>query len=378
MPFTTRLALRDLGRHQARAGAALAAITLAIGIPVAISVLAAVNLNSAKDGNLAANQLLIRIGSDAPVVPQIGDQELDQVRKTVNQYAAQLGTTATPLTMAYASDAPQSRGGNIDDGGGRPVMEVGRKAGSSTWRSSALYVATPAAARQFGFSLGAAKANTDVLTPVTDELELLGVPQRDLIARKQPIGDSAYSAVPDTFLTREAAQRHGFKTVTVGWFVQTPHDLTTAQLTTARELAASNGLVTEVRDAQDGLATLRWASIAGGTVLALGVLAMTVGTIRGEATDDLRTLTATGATRTIRRSLTGATAGCLALAGVVLGTIGAYAILLAAYADDLSTLARVPYLPLALALLTLPLLAAAAAWLTAGKEPDSMTRRRLE
>ncbi|NGO80994.1 FtsX-like permease family protein [Streptomyces sp. YC504] len=378
LPFTTRLALRDLGRHQARAGAALAAITLAIGIPVALSVLAAANVDSARQGNLAANQLLIRIGSDSPVVPRISEQEFEQVQGAIEQYASQLGATPTPLTKAYASQAPQTRGGNVDDEGGQPVIEIGRKTSADTWRSSALYVATPEAARQFGFDLKATQTGTDVLTPSTGELELLGAPQRDLIARTQPIPGSSYSSVPDAFLTSDAVRRHGWQTVTVGWFVQAPKDLTASQLTAARELAVAHGLVTETRDPQDGLATLRWASIAGGTVLALGVLAMTVGTIRGEATDDLGTLTATGATKTIRRNLTGATAGCLALAGVILGTIGAYSILLAAYADDLDTLARVPYLPLAPALLALPLLAAGTAWLTAGREPVSVTRHRLE
>ncbi|WP_330291211.1 hypothetical protein [Streptomyces sp. NBC_00576] len=183
--------------------------------------------------------------------------------------------------------------------------------------------------------------------------------------------------MPNAFLIPAALHRLGWHTITVGWFVQAPHDLTAVQLTAARDLAAANGLVTQAGDRQDGLATLRWASVAGGAVLALGVLAMTVGTIRGEAADELRTRTATGATTTIRRSLTAVTAGFLALAGVLLGTAGAYAILLAAYADDRSPLTHVPYIPLALTLLGLPVAAAATAWLAAGREPASMTRHLL-
>ncbi|MGW0661042.1 hypothetical protein [Streptodolium elevatio] len=105
---------------------------------------------------------------------------------------------------------------------------------------------------------------------------------------------------------------------------------------------------------------------------------MTVGTIRGEAADDLRTLTATGATRRIRRNLTAATAGGLAAAGVVLGTVGAYLVLTGAYFDDLGTLGHVPYGPLALALLGVPVPAAATGWLIAGREPPSTARRLLE
>jgi putative ABC transport system permease protein len=69
---------------------------------------------------------------------------------------------------------------------------------------------------------------------------------------------------------------------------------------------------------------------------------MTVGLIRGEAAGDLRTLTATGATSTTRRTLTAATSGALALLGGLLGAIGAYIALLAGYHNDLSALSRVP------------------------------------
>ena len=69
---------------------------------------------------------------------------------------------------------------------------------------------------------------------------------------------------------------------------------------------------------------------------------MTVGLIRSETANDLRTLTATGASSTTRRTLTGATAGALALLGALLGTAGAYAALLAWHRSDLSPLGHVP------------------------------------
>ena len=55
-------------------------------------------------------------------------------------------------------------------------------------------------------------------------------------------------------------------------------------------------------------------------LVALGVLAMTVGLIRSETAGDLRTLTATGASSATRRTLNAATAGALALLGGILGT----------------------------------------------------------
>jgi putative ABC transport system permease protein len=381
MPFTPRLALRDLGRYQARSGAALAAIALAVGIPVAVTVLAAANQVTADRGNLAGSQLLIRIGADdsnGPVVPVLASAELTRLRTAVDEYTAALGAQATPLAKAYDAGAPPARDA-ADGRPVRPVVELSRKTGANSWTAaSSLYVATPEAADRFGLDLTAAEPDTDVLTSSAGEFMLTGTEKRGLAAHTRHVPGSSYTAVPRAFLSQDTVARNGWKSLPSGWFVQAPHDLTPAQITEARDMAAANGLVTEVRDSQDNLATLRWAAVAGGALLALGVLAMTIGTIRGEAADELRTLTATGATSAIRRHLAAATAGILALAGVLLGTAGAYFILLAAFSDDLTTLVHVPYAPLALALFGTPALAAATAWLLAGREPAQLNRQLLE
>ena len=61
-----------------------------------------------------------------------------------------------------------------------------------------------------------------------------------------------------------------------------------------------------------------------GILLALGILAMSVGLIRSETAGDLRILAATGASGATRRTLTAATAGALGLLGAVMGTVAAY------------------------------------------------------
>jgi putative ABC transport system permease protein len=105
---------------------------------------------------------------------------------------------------------------------------------------------------------------------------------------------------------------------------------------------------------------------------------MTVGLIRGESAGDLRTLTAAGATSRIRRTLTATTAGALALLGAILAVAGAYVVMLALYHDDLSYLSDVPVLYLALAVIGVPLAAAAAGWLVAGREPPAIARTAIE
>ena len=113
-------------------------------------------------------------------------------------------------------------------------------------------------------------------------------------------------------------------------------------------------------------------------VLALAILALTVGLIRSESAGDLRTLTATGADSSIRRTLTATTAGALALLGALLGVAGAYAVLLAMYYDDLGHLSDVPLSYLTVAVVGVPLAAGAAGWLVAGREPPPIARSVIE
>jgi putative ABC transport system permease protein len=117
---------------------------------------------------------------------------------------------------------------------------------------------------------------------------------------------------------------------------------------------------------------------AAGALLALAILAMTVGLIRGESAGDLRTLTAAGATPRIRRTLTATTAGALAFLGALLGIAGAYGALAAMYYDDLGYLRDVPVLYLILAVVGVPVAAAVAGWLVAGREPPAIARAVID
>ena len=80
---------------------------------------------------------------------------------------------------------------------------------------------------------------------------------------------------------------------------------------------------------------LGW-SILIGLLIALGVLAMTVGLIRAETSGELRVLTAAGASRRTRRALTSITAGTLGLVGGVLGIVTAYLLVGAFLANNFS------------------------------------------
>jgi putative ABC transport system permease protein len=251
-----------------------------------------------------------------------------------------------------------------------------------------LYVASPALLAHYGLKASQLRPRSDVITsanslgglqifmPATEPR-----PRPSVIAHPdlQVVGQlPVYTSDPNTLITTHAMQALGLQPLPAGWLLQAPHPLTAAQLATARKAAAGAGLYVESRTPQKSLAPLRNWSTAAGILLALGVLAMTVGLIRSETANDLRTLTATGASSTTRRTLTGATAGALALLGALVGTAGAYAGLLAWHRSHLSPLGHVPVANLLIILIGLPVIATAAGWLLSGREPPAINRRPIE
>ena len=195
-----------------------------------------------------------------------------------------------------------------------------------------------------------------------------------------PSGTSA----PNTVITEHAISTLGLRSgiAADGWLIQTPNPPTATQITNARHTAAAAGLTIETKNSIPSVAVIiDWATVFG-IVLALGILAMTLGLIRSETAGDLRTLAATGASSWTRRTLTAVTAGALGLAGAVLGTVAAYAAAIG-YSwdnqlDGLSELTSVPTTSLLLILVGMPLAAAVAGWLLAGREPAAMAHQPLE
>ena len=91
---------------------------------------------------------------------------------------------------------------------------------------------------------------------------------------------------------------------------------------------------------------------------------------------------ATGAGGTTRRTLTAVTAGALGFAGAVLGTVAAYIAAIAYsfdnHLDGLGSLKNIPTTNLLIILIGMPLVAAAVAWLVAGREPAAIARQPMQ
>ena len=407
-PIAARLALRDLARYRARSGSALAAITLGILIAVMVIVLSAQRFGNVLDWagpNVASNQIIVYTPNGQGGPPPGGGHGQPVVKGNVRSWDRTAHAIAAALGAHEVVELIQ------------PNASLNHAASGRQW-TGAIYLATPQLLHSFGIPASQVDPNADILS-MRPGLSGLGRMQLNFAIKgsgaqsgpggggqQGPAGQSyppcprgacvanpviqgvgalpSGTSAPNTVITEHAIRTlhiTGTNDV-VGWFVQTPNPPTATQITNARQTAAAAGMSIETKNSIPTSADIiNWATVFG-IVLALGILAMSVGLIRSETASDLRTLAATGASSWTRRTITGVTAGALALAGAVLGTVAAYAAIIG-YSwdnqlDGLSELANVPVTNLLLILVGMPLLAAVAGWLLAGREPDAMTRQPIE
>jgi putative ABC transport system permease protein len=393
-PVAVRLALRDLARYQARSGAALAAVGLAVGIAATITISAAAQQahdRSATVGNLPSDQLIVWVngspnspGGGAVAAPRQNvpagpsQQQIDSARSAAASIAQSLGA-GSPLDLDVLSNptAGSSRPGP-GDGYAQivdPVDENGRKGFRFVDQP---YLATGALLDHYGITASNIRAGTQVLTSrtgLTGARLFDGVQPALHDVRIQVIGKlPQYTSAPDTLLTQQEATKLGLRPQSVGFLVQSHSALTAAQIRAARAAAVAAGVTVETRAALDhSMQRLREYATLVGILVALGVLAMTVGLIRSETSGDLRTLTAAGAGAFTRRMLTATTAGALGLLGGIIGVAGAYLALVAWHWHHINYLDQPPYLELAAMVIGLPIAALVGGGLF-GRTPSHLSR----
>jgi len=400
-PIAVRLALRDLARYRARSGSALSAISLGVFIASLVCVLTAQRYGNVLDyagPNLAPNQVIVyTAGSGHGQGP--GDQ----------------GGTPPAATISVQAQAAVARGIARSLGAGAgDVIELD-SAGASLQHAAAgrswsgpVYVATPQLLAAFGIKQ--VNPDADVLTMRPG---LSGLSKMQLVYTDkgpggghgpQDVGTNAFpcpvgqclanpviqeigalpsgTSAPNTVVTEHAISTLGLHVHAAGWLIQAPHNPTAGQITSARLTAAAVAMTIETKSSTPSSAEILDYATVFGIVLALGILAMSIGLIRSETARDLRTLAATGASSLTRRELTAATAFSLALGGAVLGTVAAYVAAIG-YSwgnplDGLSELASVPVGNLLIIVVGMPVAAAVVGWLMAGREPPALGRQPLE
>ena len=183
-------------------------------------------------------------------------------------------------------------------------------------------------------------------------------------------------------ITEHAMREFRFTATTTGWLIQAPGGLTATQITSATQTAATAGASIETVNDIPSYPQITDAATIFGMVLALGILAMSIGLVRSETASDLRTLTATGMSGTARRTLTAATAAALALTGAVVGTAGGLSrgdrLLQDQPAGPAFRAGQRPGGRPAVDRVGMPLIAVAVSWLLAGREPPAIARQPLE
>jgi len=402
-PISVRLALRDLSRYRARSGSALAAISIGILIAVIISVVAAARYANVLDyagPNLASNQLIVYTPNGQGGGPN-GPASMSPAQ--LQTMSAKAHTIATSLGSRSAVEL-ETTDANLE-----------HNAGGRNWNGP-LYVATPQLLRAFGITSSQFSPTADILTmrPGLSGLAKMQLhygsqkgpgPQRpgpgqnptsfpcpkgSCIANPPiqevsalPSGTSA----PNTVITEHAVRTLHLQTgpdSVAGWLIQTANPLTSAQIHNAQVAAAAANMSVETRSSVPSSATvIGWATVFG-IVLALAILAMSVGLIRSEAASDLRTLAATGASSRTRRNITAATAGALGFTGAVLGTVGGYIgtagwFRTSALNGGLTAMfTTVPVTNLLIILIGMPLVAAIGGWIFAGRQPRDLGHQPLE
>jgi putative ABC transport system permease protein len=401
-PIAARLALRDLVRYRARSGSALSAISLGVFIAALVCVLTAQRYGNVLDyagPNVASNQVIVYT-ADSGRGPDSGPGD---------QSGTPQATIPIPAQAAVARNIAKALGADsvieLDQAG----ASLQHAAAGRSW-SGPVYVATPRLLAAFGIKAADINPHADILTMRPG---LSGLSKMQLVYGAngqggghgpQDVGPNAFpcpagqclanpviqevgalpsgTSGPNTVITEHAIHALGLPVSASGWLIQAPNHPTAAQITGARLTAAAAGMTIETKSSSPTSAEILDYATVFGIVLALGILAMSIGLIRSETARDLRTLTAAGASSLTRRELTAATAFALALGGAVLGTVAAYVAAIGyAWAnplDGLSGLASVPVWNLLLIVVGMPTVAAVVGWLMAGREPGAIGRQPLE
>lgn len=389
-----RLALRDLARFQARSGAALAAVTLALGIAASVVLVASAEAakKAAQPPTLSDNQIRVYLSSEQQArefTPVDALTRLPHLAASVRRLAAGLHDgVVLPLQRVTQPGVPPMA---VGDRRFLPPLDLTRRFERMYRPVAQLYVATPAVLRYLGIDPTTIDPRTDFLVDRSFRTNGVVIPsmkrRREFAVtnvQRIELGEHRFGSGADTtqravgLITPNGLRRHGWRQMPAGWLVESKRFLTSAQIATARQVAADAGLTIEVKESADSNAKIMGIATAAGATLALAILAMTVGLIRSESAGDLRTLTAAGATARIRRLLTASTAGALAFLGALLGVGGAYVVLLATWHDDPGYLSAVPFLYLALAVVGVPLAAATTGWLVSGREPPTIARAVID
>ena len=262
-PVAIRIALRDLARSQGRSAVALAAVTLSLGIPVGIAIVAGVAEADDAFPNLPEDQVLIwtKDPTDpsgvspfysedtadegfAPYLPELDDRELDRLGAIVDRAAADVGGSAIPLEVVLdpkLRDAPEGR---------RAVVTVARRTDSGYLDVALLFRASPQLLNlHSGNGTGdimtvAPRGPEDIVTD-TSSLWLSNTSDPPAEVTSYDTLDPTFSSLPASFISDHAVRERSWDARTIGWLITAERPVTPEELTNLRDLGSREGFLVE-------------------------------------------------------------------------------------------------------------------------------------
>ncbi len=409
-PIAIRLPLRDLARYRARSGSALAAISIGVLVAVIVMLAAAARYGNVLDyagPNLSSNEIALHAN-----IPPPPGTEIQSPSGKVHVQGPETSSMAAALRQAPAHAEAIARGlGAQLIALDTPNASLNATQGGRNWDGQ-IYVATPQLLRAFGIKASEIDPNADVLSSRPGLAGVSGMTftygssgpdasqnpgsgpssasgctaAADCLAHPviQEIGAlPAGTSAPNTVITEHAMRAFHISSGTSDWLVQGSQPFTAAQISNAELAASTTQISVEAKNDQpSSSAVIGWATVFG-IIIALGVLGMSVGLVRSETSNDLRTLAAAGASSYTRRTLTAVTAGALGFLGALLGVMGGYIGMIGWLRSNslnggVAALGNIPIVDLLLLLLGMPAFAAIVGWVFAGREPSAMARQAIE
>jgi putative ABC transport system permease protein len=402
LPLAGRVATRQAARNRMRTGPAVAAITVALAIPILVS---SVMLTASADDRA---HWLPEMGDDQLLIQSVTEELREPPPAALRAVVAAVPrAVGAPLQLALEVDKEEGSGpaggrdaSPTDAGNGKggrhariPVDVTPRALVRQSDESGALFVGGD----DLLSALGAERAASDlaagrIVGIGTGTVDHGGVALhradfrngkagtvRDAQARTVPavqVDDRPAFATARYAIGEAAARRLGLAAISQGALVRGPHAITPAELRAARAALAPYpdlGITAGPGPAPRSVSTSLLALLFGvSAAVALAVVAAMVGLAQAETSPERNALAAVGASPGTLRRTAGAAAGLLALLGGLLAVPAALLPLVAIYAaSPAGAPLNVPWAGLAASLVIVPALAAAGAALLTSTRPGT-------
>lgn len=342
LPMVPRLATRDIARHGRRTGAALAAATLALALPVGTSALTL--SQEALDRRvpyIGADQLeIVGVGGGTGLEQRMRALVTDLHRAfpdaVIAPYVPAVRTVGRAdqqrerLVYAQAPEQTDSNGSTYMEFG---LLEIG---GPDLLRAFHAEAGIPAleAGKVVGIGPGTVDGGSVHLTsaqgsPTTSEL------QRDVSAVEA--GSTRYLGLGSTtglnyVISAPGASQLGFRqsskpTWASGFILRSPQPLDADQITQAKQIASpyAGATVESAGDFESHAGDLRLVVAGVGAVLALAIVGVIVALVAAEARREQAILVAVGAEPRIRRAVAGVGAAVVAVSAGLLAVPAGFA-----------------------------------------------------